>query len=237
MAKNSGKLSKLLSVAVLSASAFALIRTAHSTEGATVIPAPAHDETAGAAHTETAVFAGGCFWGVQGVFQHVRGVKEVMSGYAGGAANTAQYDRVSEGDTGHAESVRITYDPSQVTYGRLLQIFFSVAHNPTELNYQGPDHGTQYRSAVFPTNASQREVVNAYITQLDGAHVYKDKIVTKVEDYKGFYPAEGYHQNYLTEHPESPYIAINDLPKVGALKQMFPNIYRNDAVLVTVASK
>jgi peptide-methionine (S)-S-oxide reductase len=222
---------------LLSAGAFALIGRAHSSEEATVIPAPAHDEAAGNAHTETAVFAGGCFWGVQGVFQHVRGVKEVMSGYAGGAANTAQYERVSEGDTGHAESVRITYDPTQVTYGRLLQIFFSVAHNPTELNFQGPDHGTQYRSAVFPTNTAQRDVVNAYITQLDTAHVFKGKIVTKVEDYKGFYPAEAYHQNYLTEHPESPYIAINDLPKVSALKQVFPSVYRNDAVLVTVASK
>jgi peptide-methionine (S)-S-oxide reductase len=214
-----------------------LQRVAHSSEAAVKIPPPAHDESAGAMHTETAVFAGGCFWGVQGVFQHVRGVKEVMSGYAGGAANTAQYDRVSEGDTGHAESVRITYDPAQVSYGKLLQIFFSVAHNPTELNYQGPDHGTQYRSAVFPTNPAQRDIVNTYIAQLDKAHVYGGKIVTKIEDYKGFYPAEGYHQNYLTEHPESPYIAVNDLPKVANLKQMYPDAYRQDAVLVTVAVK
>lgn len=228
---------KVASVAVLFAGAFALQRVAHSSEEAVKIPPPAHDETAGSVHSETAVFAGGCFWGVQGVFQHVRGVKEVMSGYAGGAANTAQYERVSEGDTGHAESVRITYDPAQVSYGKLLQIFFSVAHNPTELDYQGPDHGTQYRSAVFPTNAAQREIVTAYIAQLDRAHAYGGKIVTKVEDYKGFYPAEGYHQNYLTEHPESPYIAINDLPKVGNLKQMFPGVWRQDAVLVTVASK
>ncbi len=228
---------KAVSVAVLFAGAFALQRVAHSSEEAVKIPPPAHDESATAVHTETAVFAGGCFWGVQGVFQHVRGVKEALSGYAGGAAGTAQYDRVSEGDTGHAESVRITYDPAQVSYGKLLQIFFSVAHNPTQLNYQGPDHGTQYRSAVFPTNAAQREIANAYIAQLDKAHVYGGKIVTKIEDYKGFYPAEGYHQNYLTEHPESPYIAINDLPKVANLKQMFPDAYRQDAVLVTVASK
>lgn len=174
---------------------------------------------------------------MQGVFQHVRGVKEVMSGYAGGAANTAQYDRVSEGDTGHAESVRITYDPAQVTYGKLLQVFFSVAHDPTQLNYQGPDHGTQYRSAVFPTNAAQRDIAGAYIAQLDKAHLYRGKIVTKVEDYKGFYPAESYHQNYLTEHPESPYIAINDLPKVANLKRAFPDAYRQDAVLVAVASR
>jgi len=228
---------KAVSVAVLFAGAFALQRVAHSSEEAVKIPPPAHDESATAVHTETAVFAGGCFWGVQGVFQHVRGVKEALSGYAGGAAGTAQYDRVSEGDTGHAESVRITYDPAQVSYGKLLQIFFSVAHNPTQLNYQGPDHGTQYRSAVFPTNAAQREIANAYIAQLDKAHVYGGKIVTTIEDYKGFYPAEGYHQNYLTEHPESPYIAINDLPKVANLKQMFPDAYRQDAVLVTVASK
>jgi len=228
---------KAVSVAVLFAGAFALQRVAHSSEEAVKIPPPAHDESATAVHTETAVFAGGCFWGVQGVFQHVRGVKEALSGYAGGAAGTAQYDRVSEGDTGHAESVRITYDPAQVSYGKLLQIFFSVAHDPTQLNYQGPDHGTQYRSAVFPTNAAQREIANAYIAQLDKAHVYGGKIVTKIEDYKGFYPAEGYHQNYLTEHPESPYIAINDLPKVANLKQMYPDAYRQDAVLVTVASK
>jgi peptide-methionine (S)-S-oxide reductase len=237
MASKSKKSFRVVGAIALCAGALTLVRAAYSNEAATVIPAPAHDESVGATHTETAVFAGGCFWGVQGVFQHVRGVKEVMSGYAGGAADTAQYERVSEGDTGHAESVRVTYDPTQVTYGRLLQIFFSVAHNPTELNYQGPDHGTQYRSAVFPTNAAQRDVARAYITQLDAAHVYKDKIVTRIEDYKGFYPAEGYHQNYLTEHPDSPYIAFNDLPKIGELKKMFPNAYRNDAVLVTVASK
>jgi peptide-methionine (S)-S-oxide reductase len=237
MSKMNSKTLKLASVAMVFAGAIALQGVAHSSEEAVKIPPPAYDETAGAVHTETAVFAGGCFWGVQGVFQHVRGVKEVMSGYAGGAANTAQYDRVSDGDTGHAESVRITYDPAQVTYGRLLQVFFSVAHNPTQLNYQGPDHGTQYRSAVFPTNAAQRDIVNAYIAQLEKAHVYRGKIVTKIEDYKGFYPAEGYHQNYLAEHPESPYIAINDLPKVANLKQMFPDAYRQDAVLVSVASR
>jgi peptide-methionine (S)-S-oxide reductase len=228
---------RIASVAALLVGAFALQRVAHSSEEAVKIPPPAHDETAGSVHSESAVFAGGCFWGVQGVFQHVRGVKEVMSGYAGGAAGTAQYERVSEGDTGHAESVRITYDPVQVSYGKLLQIFFSVAHNPTELNYQGPDHGTQYRSAVFPTNAAQRDIASAYIAQLDRAHVYGGKIVTRIEDYKGFYPAEGYHQNYLTEHPESPYIAINDLPKVDNLRQMFPGAYRPDAVLVSVASR
>lgn len=210
-------------------------RLAHSAEDATKIPPPVQDEKVVAGHDETAVFAGGCFWGVQGVFQHVRGVKQVTSGYAGGAASTAQYETVSGGDTGHAESVRITYDPTHITYGHLLQIFFSVAHNPTELNYQGPDHGTQYRSAVFTANAEQRSVAQAYIAQLDKAHVFSAPIVTRVEDFKGFYPAENYHQNFLALHPDYPYIAVNDLPKVNYLKQMFPAVYRNDPVLVKTA--
>nr|WP_241024767.1 peptide-methionine (S)-S-oxide reductase MsrA [Burkholderia sp. Ac-20365] len=207
-----------------------------SAEQAVKIPAPTQDEKAGSVHTETAVFAGGCFWGVQGVYEHVKGVKQVASGYAGGAANTAQYETVSGGDTGHAESVRITYDPTQITYGRLLQIFFSVAHNPTQLNYQGPDHGTQYRSAVFPQNAEQRSIAQAYIAQLNGAKVFSTPIVTKVEDFKGFYQAEQYHQNYLVLHPDSPYIAINDLPKIDYLKQMFPDVYRNDPVLLKASA-
>lgn len=222
--------------AMLVVGVFALQRVAYSTEGATKIAPPAQDEHAGATHTATAVFAGGCFWGVQGVFQHVRGVKQVVSGYSGGAANTAHYDVVSEGDTGHAESVQVTYDPAQISYGRLLQVFFSVAHNPTELNYQGPDHGTQYRSAVFPLDAQQRTVANAYIAQLDASHAFRGKIVTRVEDFKGFYPAENYHQNYLTLHPDSGYIAINDLPKIDYLKQMFPDLYRDKAVLVANVS-
>jgi len=163
-------------------------------------------------------------------------VQQVASGYTGGAANTAQYETVSDGETGHAESVRITYDPTQITYGRLLQIFFSVAHNPTQLNYQGPDHGTQYRSAVFPQNAEQRAIAQAYIAQLGKAKVFNAPIVTKVEDFKGFYPAEQYHQNYLVLHPDSPYIAINDLPKITYLKQMFPEIYRNDPVLLKTSA-
>ncbi len=210
---------------------------ANSTEDATKIPPPAQDEKVVATtHAETAVFAGGCFWGVQGVFQHVRGVKQVTSGYTGGAAGTAQYETVSGGDTGHAESVQITFDPTQVSYGRLLQVFFSVVHNPTELNYQGPDHGTQYRSAVFPQNPAQRGVAQAYIAQLDKAHVFPASIVTRVEDFKGFYPAENYHQNFLTLHPDYPYIAVNDMPKVNYLKQMFPDLYRNDPVLVKTVS-
>ncbi|MBK5551687.1 MULTISPECIES: peptide-methionine (S)-S-oxide reductase MsrA [unclassified Pseudomonas] len=206
-----------------------------ASEDAVVIAPPALDETT-QAHSETAVFAGGCFWGVQGVFQHVKGVKKAVSGYAGGAANTAQYERVSDGDTGHAESVEVTFDPTQVSYGTLLQIYFSVAHNPTELNRQGPDSGTQYRSAVFPENAEQQRVAKAYIAQLDAAHSFNKPIVTKLETYNGFYPAEDYHQDFLTEHPTYPYIVINDMPKVAQLKQLYPDRYQEKAVLVKAGS-
>jgi peptide-methionine (S)-S-oxide reductase len=206
-----------------------------ASEDAVVIAPPAIDETT-QAHSETAVFAGGCFWGVQGVFQHVKGVKKAVSGYAGGAANTAQYERVSDGDTGHAESVEVTFDPTQVSYGTLLQIYFSVAHNPTELNRQGPDSGTQYRSAVFPENAEQQRVAQAYIAQLDAAHSFNKPIVTKLETYNGFYPAEDYHQDFLTEHPTYPYIVINDMPKVAQLKQLYPDRYQEKAVLVKAGS-
>lgn len=202
-----------------------------ASEDAVVIPAPTLDETT-QAHSETAVFAGGCFWGVQGVFQHVKGVKKAVSGYAGGAANTADYEKVSEGDTGHAESVEVTFDPTQVSYGTLLQIYFSVAHNPTELNRQGPDTGTQYRSAIFPENPEQMRVAQAYIAQLDAAHSFNKPIVTKLETYYGFYPAEDYHQDFLTEHPTYPYIVINDMPKVAQLKQLYPERYQEKAVLV-----
>ncbi|MGQ7938570.1 peptide-methionine (S)-S-oxide reductase MsrA [Paraburkholderia sp. D1E] len=227
---------RLAGCVAIAASVFAAQRIANSAEAAIRIPPPAQDEKVGATHSETAVFAGGCFWGVQGVFEHVRGVKQVASGYTGGAAGTAQYETVSEGDTGHAESVQITYDPTQITYGRLLQIFFSVAHDPAELNYQGPDHGTQYRSAIFPANPQQRVVAQAYIAQLGKARVFSGPIVTRVEDFKGFYPAENYHQNFLALHPDSPYIAINDLPKVSELKRMFPDLYRNDPVLLKVSA-
>ena len=207
-------------------------RSASSAEAAVTIAAPVVDEPAVGVHTETAVFAGGCFWGVQGVFQHVRGVTEAMSGYAGGRAGTAHYETVSGGDTGHAESVRVTFDPTQVSYGRLLQVFFSVAHNPTELNRQGPDSGTQYRSALFPITPAQRKVADAYIAQLDAAHSFKAPLATRVENYTGFYPAESYHQNYLTQNPGNPYIAINDLPKVENLKRVMPAVYRAEPVLV-----
>jgi peptide-methionine (S)-S-oxide reductase len=200
-------------------------------EKAVILPPPALDEST-QARSETAVFAGGCFWGVQGVFQHVKGVKNAVSGYAGGAANTAQYERVSNGNTGHAESVEVTFDPAQVSYGTLLQIYFSVAHNPTELNRQGPDSGTQYRSAIFTKNAEQQRVAQAYITQLDAAQVFDKPIVTKLETFNGFYPAEEEHQDFLTEHPTYPYIVINDLPKVAQLKQLYPDRYQEQPVLV-----
>ena len=200
-------------------------------EKAVILPPPALDETT-QARSETAVFAGGCFWGVQGVFQHVKGVKNAVSGYAGGAASTAQYERVSNGNTGHAESVEVTFDPAQVSYGTLLQIYFSVAHNPTELNRQGPDSGTQYRSAIFTKNAEQQRVAQAYITQLDAAQVFDKPIVTKLETFNGFYPAEEEHQDFLTEHPTYPYIVINDLPKVAQLKQLYPDRYQEQPVLV-----
>ncbi|HEY2020790.1 peptide-methionine (S)-S-oxide reductase MsrA [Paraburkholderia sp.] len=223
---------KFAGCVAVAASVFAVQRFANSAEAAVKVPAAVQDEKIGATHSETAVFAGGCFWGVQGVFQHVRGVEQVAAGYTGGAAGTAQYETVSDGDTGHAESVQITYDPTQITYGQLLQIFFSVVQDPTELNYQGPDHGTQYRSAIFPANPQQRAIAQAYITQLDNAHVFSAPIVTRVEAFKGFYPAEGYHQNFLALHPDYPYIVVNDLPKVKALQRMYPNRYLTDPVLL-----
>lgn len=205
-------------------------------EPAVSIAAPKLDEPATGARTETAVFAGGCFWGVQGVFQHVQGVTKAVSGYAGGTAKTADYETVSSGSTGHAESVQVTFDPQKVSYGKLLQIYFSVAHNPTELNRQGPDSGTQYRSAVFPMTDAQRQVATAYIAQLDASHAFSKPIATKVEKYTGFYAAEGYHQDFLTEHPTYPYIVINDLPKVKDLQRLFPTLYRDTPVLVKTAS-
>ena len=195
------------------------------------IPAPAIDEAAGAATTETAVLAGGCFWGVQGVYQHVEGVTAAVSGYAGGEKETAQYYSVGSGTTGHAELVRVTFDPRKISYGRIFQVYFSVAHDPTELNRQGPDTGTQYRSAIFPANAEQARVAEAYIGQLDKAHVFDGAIVTKIEPNKAFYPAEAYHQDFLVQHPNHPYIVINDQPKIGELKHLFPEIYRSDPVL------
>lgn len=205
-------------------------------EDARAIPAPTMDEPAApGATSEVAVLAGGCFWGVQGVFQHVRGVTAAVSGYAGGDKDKAHYETVGTGMTGHAESVQITFDPHQISYGRILQIYFSAVHDPTELNRQGPDDGTQYRSTIFPTSARQAEVAKAYIAQLTQAHAFEAPIVTTIEPDRTFYPAEAYHQDFLTRHPDYPYIVINDLPKIEALKRLFPDAYRAEPVLVLAA--
>lgn len=191
------------------------------------LPDPAVDMLAPATHAkQTAVFAGGCFWGVQAVFQHVKGVTEATSGYSGGSASTADYETVSMGTTGHAESVRVTFDPTEISYGQLLKIFFSVAHDPTQLNRQGPDVGSQYRSVIFYTSDEQQHVAQAYIDQLNQAKVFPRKIVTQVVPLKGFYEAEAYHQNYAALHPDNPYIAYNDLPKVEHLREQFGSVYK-----------
>jgi peptide-methionine (S)-S-oxide reductase len=203
-------------------------------EDAVVIPAPATDAQA-AGGIQTVVIAGGCFWGVQGVFQHTAGVVNAVSGYSGGSKATADYPTVSTGTTGHAESVEIKYDPKKISYGKILQIFFSVAHDPTQLNRQGPDSGTQYRSAIFTTSDEQKKVAEAYIAQLNAAKVYKKPIVTKVGSLEAFYPAEAYHQDYLTLHPSQPYIAYNDLPKVENLKKIFAENYIEKPTLVSNA--
>ncbi|MET1045745.1 MAG: peptide-methionine (S)-S-oxide reductase MsrA [Hyphomicrobium sp.] len=205
-------------------------------EEGTRVPPPVLDErSAPGSALETAVFAGGCFWGVQGVFQHVAGVTNAVSGYAGGGAQDAHYEVVSTGTSGHAESVQVKFDPAKVSYGKLLQIYFSVAHDPTALNFQGPDSGTQYRSTVFPTTAEQAKVATAYIAQLNNAHVFSAPIVTTVETGRAFYPAEAYHQNFLTLNPRYPYIVINDMPKIENLKRLFPESYRTEPTLVSVA--
>jgi len=189
------------------------------------LPDPLKDmPMAKAAGQQTAVFAGGCFWGVEAVFRHVKGVISSTSGYSGGAAKTADYQQVSNGTTGHAEAVQVVYDPAQISYGQLLKVFFSVAHNPTELNRQGPDHGTQYRSAIFATSDSQQQIARAYIDQVQG--LYKAPVVTQVAPLQAFYPAEAYHQNYLALHPTQPYIVHNDLPKLDHLREQFPALYR-----------
>src|SRR5215210_230567 len=197
-----------------------------SRQNAVRAAAPVIDPAATAAAEDTAVFAGGCFWGIEAVFEHVKGVKSAVSGYAGGKIANPTYEQVSSGDTGHAESVQVIYDPSQVSYGKLLQIFFSVAHDPTQLNRQGPDRGTQYRSAIFYASPDQRRVAESYIRQLTEAKTFSHPIVTQVSKLQAFYPAEAYHQDYLVNHPNQPYIVINDQPKVAALKKQFADIYR-----------
>jgi peptide-methionine (S)-S-oxide reductase len=211
--------------------ALSLVGAACADETPRVVASPAYDpaETG----TQTAVLAGGCFWGQQGLFQHVKGVSKVVAGYAGGARETAVYEMVGTETTGHAESVQITYDPAQISYGKLLQIYFSVAHDPTQLNRQGPDSGPSYRSEIFFNTPEQEKVARAYVDQLNKAHAYASPVVTKVEKNRGFYKAEGYHQDYLIHHPTQPYIVVNDLPKVENFKKMFPSLYRDTPVMIT----
>lgn len=222
--------------ALLLSLALAAFPVCAQAETATVIPPPAHEAAAPGSALETAVLAGGCFWGVQAVFQHVRGVTGAVSGYAGGAQKDAVYQVVSSGTTGHAESVKVTFDPKQISYGKILQIYFSVAHDPTQLDHQGPDEGPQYRSEIFPQNAAQAKEAKDYIAQLDAAKVFKRPIVTKTATMnQAFYPAEAYHQDYATLHPGNPYIAYNDAPKVRNLQKMFAAEWRDKPVLVREA--
>jgi peptide-methionine (S)-S-oxide reductase len=225
---------KILVIAVLVAvAAGAWMATSSAAEKAVKLPAPAFDSAAAGQGPRTAVFAGGCFWGVQAVFQHTRGVLNAVSGYAGGKRETANYQAVTGGATGHAEAVQVTYDPKQISYGKLLQIYFSVAHDPTQLNRQGPDFGTQYRSALFYADEDQKQVAGRYIAQLEAARAFPGKIVTQLSPLEAFYPAEVYHQDYATLHPDSPYIVAFDRPKIANLKSMMPEVFREAPVLVS----
>ncbi|HEY1899771.1 MAG TPA: peptide-methionine (S)-S-oxide reductase MsrA [Steroidobacteraceae bacterium] len=206
---------------------------AAAAEPAVAIPPPAFDSPKAAGPLQTAVLSGGCFWGVQGVFEHLVGVRQALSGYSGGARSTASYEVVSTGTTGHAESVQITYDPSKVTYGQILQVYFSVAQNPTELNRQGPDVGTQYRSVIFYANDMQKKIAESYIAQLGKARVFGAPIVTQLSPLQGFYPAEKYHQDYLLLNPDNPYIVYNDLPKIRNFQKLLPVLYQGKPVTVT----
>lgn len=234
------KMTKALIVgALLCVPAFALVgRLAQATEPAVAIPPPTLDATAPAdGGLQTVVLAGGCFWGMQAVYEHTKGVTQAVSGYSGGSKDTAHYEMVGTERTGHAESVSVTYDPRQISLGKILQIYFSVAHNPTELDYQGPDSGSSYRSAIFYANDEQKRIADAYIAQLGKAHAFDAPIVTKLEALKGFYPAEDYHQDFAVTHPNYPYIVFNDLPKVENLKRMFPDYYRDTPVTVLASNK
>src|SRR5262252_6439702 len=225
--KRTAQFLTILAILVLS-----LPAPAHAGEQAVVIPAPLLDNPKASGPLQTAVLAGGCFWGVQGVYQHVRGVRTVLSGYAGGTRETAHYQMVSRGTTGHAESVEISFDPKEVSYGEILQIFFSVVHDPTQLDRQGPDRGAQYRSNIFFVDDVQRKLAEAYILQLDKTRLFGRPIVTRVDPLEGFYPAEAYHQDFLINNPHSPYIVINDLPKIENFQRLFPALYRDQAVTV-----
>lgn len=231
-----GALNAIALVATAGLLAWGLLGNSAAMEKAVILPAPAFDAAAASPSAlETAVFAGGCFWGVQAVFQHTQGVLNAVSGYSGGARETATYASIGTGRTGHAEAVQISYDPRQISYGKLLQIYFSVAHDPTLLNRQGPDTGTQYRSAIFYTDASQKQVAERYIAQLDSAKVYAGKIVTQLTPLNAFYPAEAYHQDYATRNPNAPYIRRFDAPKIVNLKTVMPEVYRATPVLVSSA--
>jgi len=222
----------LVMVVVSSGLCISVPAVAVSAEVNVALPAPVVDNAKAPGPLQTAVIAGGCFWGVQGVFEHMSGVKKVWAGYSGGEKSTAQYDIVSSGGTGHAEAVQIVFDPKEVSYGELLRVYFSVAHDPTELNRQGPDTGTQYRSDIFYADESQKKIAQAYIAQLDKARIFNKAIVTRVDPLKGFYPAEDYHQDFLIKNPQWPYIVINDIPKIQNLKKVFPAYYRGQPVTV-----
>src|SRR5258706_16203200 len=229
------KLASRMRLALAVGAAFCGVMLWHSplfgAEAVVIIAPPAVDNPKAAGPAQTAVLAGGCFWGVQGVFEHVRGVKNVVAGYAGGERSTAQYETVSSGTTGHAESVRITFDPAAISYGQILQIAFSVVHDPTQLNRQGPDVGTQYRSVIFYADDNQKRIAEAYIAQLDRSHAFAQPIVTRVDPLKEFYPAEEYHQDYLIHNPTQPSIAMYDLPKIQNFKRTFPELYSGQPVL------
>jgi peptide-methionine (S)-S-oxide reductase len=216
--------------AALVVAGFAWVAATTRAEAPVVLPPPALDNPKEHGRLQTAVLAGGCFWGMQGVFEHVRGVHEVLAGYSGGARGTAEYEQVGTGRTGHAESVQIVFDPAELTYGELLQIYFSVAHDPTELNRQGPDTGSQYRSDIFYADDTQRRIAESYIAQLDKSKSFAQPIATQVDALRGFYPAEGYHQDFYLKNPQAPYIVINDLPKIRNLKVLFPDYYRERPV-------
>jgi peptide-methionine (S)-S-oxide reductase len=223
-----------LSVAALALTlAAAFTPASWAVETAAPVPPATHDPAPMRIGLHSVVLAGGCFWGVQGVFQHVEGVERAVSGYAGGTRASARYDAVSLGRTGHAESVEVTYDPKIVSLGRILRVYFSVAHDPTQLDRQGPDHGTQYRSAIFVADPGQARVARDYIAQLDAARVFRDPIATRIEQLSEFYPAEAYHQDYLFHHPHEPYVAVNDIPKIDNLKRLAPDLYRETPRLVS----
>lgn len=222
-----------LAATALAATFLGWFGPAPAAEPSMALPAPVLDRPKHSGSLETAVLAGGCFWGMQGVFEHVRGVRRVLAGYSGGAARTAHYDDVGLGNTGHAESVEIAFDPGELSYGELLRIYFSVAHDPTELDRQGPDSGPQYRSDIFYADEMQRQIAASYIAQLDRAASLGRPLVTRVDALKGFYPAEGYHQDFYLKNPGYPYIVINDLPKIRRLQQLFPGYYQGTPVTVS----